>query len=482
MSRRTPRFRTPIAAVALGLAALLAASAAPATPPPQQESEAQAIPTPSAEAPPPPGTPGAESPPPGRYVGVATCASATCHGATRPQDAYPVLQNEYYTWLQVDRHAKAYEVLFDERSRAIARNLGLGAAHRERRCLDCHALAPPAGVVAGRLEIDDGVTCESCHGPASGWLEGHRSADWSHADSVAAGMRDLRPAGARARLCLDCHLGAPGRQVDHELIAAGHPALVFELDNYTGAMPPHWNPPQLPSARRDDPERARQMAASQGARAWAVGQSRALAAGFEQLARRARSGPWPEFAEMRCDDCHHSLAQERWRWPLEPGRRAGTPAWNRARWEVLRSLVAEAAPGRLDELERKVEAVAAAVPDFSVSGAEVARRADEAAAALAEIEPRLGALSWDAGRLSSLLGSLAAAGAPTDYDGAAQVLFAANALAAELIGRRPAVAGSGLPATLDAMDGALASRAGYDRERFGALLGRLDDEVRGLPR
>jgi hypothetical protein len=37
-------------------------------------------------------------------------------------------------------------------------------------------------------------------------------------------------------------------------------------------------------------------------------------------------------------------------------------------------------------------------------------------------------------------------------------------------------------ATLDALDGALGSRPGYDRERFEALLGRLGEQVRGLPR
>ena len=430
------------------------------------------------EAPPPPGTPGAAPAEPGRYVGVGTCASATCHGSTVPLDATPVLQNEYYTWLQQDRHAGAYEVLFDERSKTIARNLGLGAAERSQRCLDCHALTPPRGAVAGRLEIEDGISCESCHGPASGWLEGHRSEGWGHADSVAAGMRDLRDPASRAGLCLGCHLGAPGRQVDHELIAAGHPELLFELDNYTASLPPHWTP----AGEREDPERVRQVAAAEGARAWALGQARGFREGLEQLARRARSGPWPEFAEMRCDDCHHSLAEERWRWPREAGRRAGTPAWNRARWAVLRPLVAEAAPGRLDELDRRVAELAAAVPEFALPGAEVARRAEEAAAAVAALERELAAVTWNEARARSMLAALTAAGAPPDYEGAAQTLLAAHSLAAELIARRPAVARSGVVATLDALDGALGSRPGYDRERFEALLGRLGEQVRGLPR
>ena len=41
-------------------------------------------------------------------------------------------------------------------------------------------------------------------------------------------MRDLP---TRARTCLACHMGSGNTVVDHELIAAGHPVLTFELDN-----------------------------------------------------------------------------------------------------------------------------------------------------------------------------------------------------------------------------------------------------------
>ncbi len=438
--------------------ALLAASSAPA------------------QEPPPPGTPGAEPPAAGRYYGVASCASSNCHGATRPQDAYPVLQNEFYTWSRDDGHSEAYIVLLGERSKVIAGNLGLRAPEEARQCLDCHALTPPAGAVAGRLEIEDGVSCESCHGPASGWLEGHRSEGWSHADSVAAGLRDLRDLAVRAGLCMSCHAGAPGREVDHELIAAGHPALVFELDNYAAAMPPHWPP----AGAYREPGRAGEAAAGRGARAWVIGEARGLRRRLELLAARARAGRRPELAELRCDDCHHSLAEERWRLP-DRGRAVGRPAWNDDRWRVLRPLVAEAAPDRLEELDARVPAAGAAAWKLDLPAAEAARIAEEAAAAIAGIEPALAALAWDEARIRERLARYAGAD-PIDYDGAARTLFAINTLAAELIARRPAVAGSGLAATIDELDRALESRAGYDRESFEALLRRLADEVRRLPR
>src|SRR6185295_8276833 len=257
---------------------------------------------------------------PGHYVGIATCGTANCHGNTLPQSGLRVLGNEYFTWDKSDRHRRAYEVLFDARSAAIIRNLGLGPAPDAPACLACHALAVPRAQQAARLEIEDGLSCESCHGPASGWLEGHRAEGWSHADSVRAGLRDLKDFRVRAGLCLSCHLGDSNRSVDHELIAAGHPVLSFELDNFTRAMPPHWK-----------------NAGAQGARAWAVGQTAAFAAGLDLLASRTRGERWPEFSELSCTPCHHALAEERWRTERPPDR-PGLPRASPARWAVLRHL------------------------------------------------------------------------------------------------------------------------------------------------
>ena len=52
------------------------------------------------------------------HLGVASCASAACHGAVTPAQGGTVLQNEYTTWQTDDAHAKAYNLLFDERSAA----------------------------------------------------------------------------------------------------------------------------------------------------------------------------------------------------------------------------------------------------------------------------------------------------------------------------------------------------------------------------
>jgi hypothetical protein len=104
----------------------------------------------------------------------------------------------------------------------------------------------------------------------------------------------------RARTCTACHVGSGNRDVNHDLIAAGHPRLNFEFDTYLANLPRHWQPER-------DKERAS---------AWQVGQLVSAEAALELLAYRADSKngqPWPEFAEYDCFACHHDLKAKSWR-------------------------------------------------------------------------------------------------------------------------------------------------------------------------
>ncbi|HKO00250.1 MAG TPA: multiheme c-type cytochrome, partial [Thermoanaerobaculia bacterium] len=133
-----------------------------------------------AQAPPAATTTTAPAPPPapvsepGHYVGVASCANSGCHGSTQPLKATRILQNEYYTWLNSDRHARAYNVLFNDLSAHIVKNMRLRKkAYQESLCLDCHSTNVPTAKVAGKIDLEDGVQCEACHGPAGGWRGEH---------------------------------------------------------------------------------------------------------------------------------------------------------------------------------------------------------------------------------------------------------------------------------------------------------------------
>src|SRR5437868_5996935 len=73
-----------------------------------------------------------------RWVGVATCASGACHGAG---EGPGTKRSEYTTWAGFDNHARAFAVLYEERSDRMCRNLyGRGArkATETELCLKCH--------------------------------------------------------------------------------------------------------------------------------------------------------------------------------------------------------------------------------------------------------------------------------------------------------------------------------------------------------
>jgi DNA-binding transcriptional ArsR family regulator len=113
--------------------------------------------------------------------------------------------------------------------------------------------------------------------------------------------------------------------VDHDLIAAGHPDLAFELDTFTTAQPAHHRP----------------AASALRVRAWAVGQSVALAEGM-RLVRAHAGRSWPEFSDLECYQCHHDLRAESWRIQRGYGtRRPGSLQINGARLEIVRVLAAE---------------------------------------------------------------------------------------------------------------------------------------------
>jgi Cytochrome c554 and c-prime len=411
----------------------------------------------------------------GQYLGPGSCSASGCHGNAAPGRIYAILQNEWSVWNHEDKHRHAFDPLWSAKAARIVRNLGLSRRATETAlCLDCHVLRAPAAAQAIPLEVADGISCEGCHGPAGGWLARHNETGWTHADSLAAGMIDLRQPRKRARLCLGCHQGDRGRQVDHELLAAGHPELVFELDNYTESMPAHW----LPYAERGD---RGEGGDSHGLRAWAVGQVESFRAGLELLNHRAAAGQWPEFAEMTCDSCHHDLAGGAWRQERGYRHRAGMPAWSVARYAVLRHLLAKVAPAaELAELDASVDAVAAAVANLRDPPQRLSAASQRAAAALAAMNARVDHASWSGQAASNLLAAILADrnGAPgADRQSAEQTALAIQSITAHLATTQPRL-GRGKPNRLvRQLFGELDQPHGYDRERFVELLGELEAEL-----
>jgi hypothetical protein len=276
--------------------------------------------------------------PPGLQLqGVGSCAAAACHNGNQPAGTPG---SEYSTWVGRDPHARAYTILFDERSLIIEKNLkGLkdltsARPHENETCLDCHA-HPAVGksLRHPRFDLRDGVGCESCHGPAQKWLSRHYTDEWkvlSATEKQAQGMNDTKDLVVRARLCTACHVGRGDGDVNHDLIAAGHPQMRFEYGAYLANYTKHWR-------QSDDKRRYRDFEA----RTWLIGQLATAQAAVELLADRASRGdkPWPEFAEYGCFGCHHDLQDKRWRQVGgERGRAAGSLPWGAWYMPVLPSL------------------------------------------------------------------------------------------------------------------------------------------------
>lgn len=186
-----------------------------------------------------------------QFVGAIGCRSSSCHGGAGEK------RSQYITWSQKDFHTKAFAILSDARSARIAETIGGGEAIANARCTVCHSpfhsLAPTR--LASGVKPDEGVSCETCHGAASPWLRGHTRTDWTYSMRISAGMRDLKSLYLRANACVACH-----QNIDSDILKAGHPSLVFELDSQSVNQPKHW--------RDEDP--------LIGPRSWLIGQAVAL--------------------------------------------------------------------------------------------------------------------------------------------------------------------------------------------------------------
>jgi len=188
---------------------------------------------------------------PPAFVGAASCSSSLCHGGAGDKS------RQYTIWTKQDAHARADATLTTARAARLADVLKLGDPTKSSSCTTCHS--PLAGLAlqptAGAVQSTEAVSCESCHGAAAGWLRAHTRTDYSHADRVHAGMRDLNNLYVRANGCVACH-----ETLEPALFTAGHPELIFELDGQAVSQPRHWH----------------EKGDFQGPQAWLVGQAVAL--------------------------------------------------------------------------------------------------------------------------------------------------------------------------------------------------------------
>lgn len=148
----------------------------------------------------------------------------------------------------IDKHKNSVDDIADnEDAKRYAELSGIGEANYLKgtsRCMECH------GTIASGKEgrdVEEGVSCESCHGPGSGYKDVHQEGKYApgtirpgYTKSLPLGLLDLKQdLNVRARMCVRCHY-----LTDQKILAAGHPS--GEKFNYKSGMKSvakHWRHP-----------------------------------------------------------------------------------------------------------------------------------------------------------------------------------------------------------------------------------------------
>jgi len=287
-----------------------------------------------------------------KYASMAGCNTKDCHGAEAAKGS-PGL-NEYTIWKAADPHAKAFTTLYKAPSKAMGAALNIAKVYESPKCLSCHSkIVDAANVVEGaKWSVQNGVSCEVCHGPAEKWIKPHatpKESNWTHKQSVAVGMVDLRDPYDWAVQCASCHL-----QIDYEMVKAGHPRLHFELIEYNSRTGAHWKTEKHPS-----------MAPGFDQKAWTVGQAVSLAEALRNLGRNLTGGADADVLKKATEQAaaHMSLLK------LVPGFTAAAIPTEAAKCDELAKAVmaqARTLPAGDDELLKKL-AVEAYPTDFSAA-------------------------------------------------------------------------------------------------------------------
>jgi hypothetical protein len=93
-----------------------------------------------------------------KYIGASKCKM--CH-------VKPETGEQYNIWLK-GPHAKAMKTLAGDEAKKIATAKGIADPTTDQACTKCHAtVASVDAKLIATATMDEGVSCESCHGPGS---------------------------------------------------------------------------------------------------------------------------------------------------------------------------------------------------------------------------------------------------------------------------------------------------------------------------
>ena len=416
------------------------------------------------------------------YLGVASCSGTTCHGRSEG-DGPVVRQDEIMLWQDpssaAGAHSRASAILSEPRSQVIAQRLGIGEASRAPMCLGCHGTPP--GPRGARFQQSDGVGCEACHGPASGWISSHYAVGGTHANNVSHGLVPLENPRARAAICLDCHFGSAdeGQFVTHRIMAAGHPRISFELDLFTTLQQHH----------QEDADYRRRKGTVDSVRVWATGQAMALERSLSLFTnpRRGTEGVFPEFYFFDCHSCHRRISDDVNYRPTavaNPGRPipSGMPPYNDENMIMLSAAARVVAPALAQRFDRDSRAFHQALDRDRGAAVAAAGTLRDTARALATAFADAPLSRAQTFAIVDSITSEAISPRFTDYAGSVQAVMATDTLLSALVddGQVSAGAAQGIRADINTAYRAVRDPNAYSPGDFRAALGRAAAAIRRL--
>ncbi len=129
------------------------------------------------------------------YTGISRCKM--CHNTKK--------WGKIYDKWAATKHATAYATLASKESQAIAKEMKIADAQKSDKCLVCHVAGyeAPAKLKGEKYSMEEGVTCEVCHGPAGDYITSHIKKD-NKKQAAADGL--MMPTEELSKeLCVKCH-------------------------------------------------------------------------------------------------------------------------------------------------------------------------------------------------------------------------------------------------------------------------------------
>lgn len=99
------------------------------------------------------------------------------------------------------KHATAYTGLAGKKSLAVAKEMKIESPQKSEKCLICHVTGYEASakLKGEKYTLEEGVSCEACHGPGGDYLKSHAKKD-NQKQAAADGL--MKPTKED---CVTCH-------------------------------------------------------------------------------------------------------------------------------------------------------------------------------------------------------------------------------------------------------------------------------------